>query len=133
MLILADTSCWIEFFRRHGDERIRDQLLRWLDAGRLGICGPIRAEVLRGARGPETHRIRDALAGLFYVPTLDEDWCIVAEKGQALAAKGSTVPLLDLLVAVVSVRAGAMFAHKDAHFDAIARALPLRVHSFLSP
>ncbi|MEW6753069.1 MAG: PIN domain-containing protein [Candidatus Latescibacterota bacterium] len=132
MLILPDTSCWVEYFRRQGDEAVRNQLLRWLEAGRLGICGPVRAEVLRGARRPEAVRIRDALAGLPHVPTLDEDWFTVEEKAQALAAKGCTVPLLDLLVAAVAVRAGALLAHKDAHFDAVGRVLPVRVHSFLT-
>ena len=61
MLILADTSCWIEYFRPSGDEVVRAQLLRWLTDS-LAICGPVRAEVLRGARKAEVAKIVSAFA-----------------------------------------------------------------------
>jgi len=41
------------------------------------------------------------------------------------------VPLLDLAIAVLAVRADFLLAHRDAHFRAIAVHLPLRTHSFL--
>lgn len=131
MLILPDTSCWIEYFRPRGDVAVREQMLGWLGADCLAICGVIRAEVLRGARQDQADSLRNAFAGLTHLETLDEDWRTVEEKARDLAEKDLAVPLLDLLVAVVASRAGAVLAHKDAHFDAIARELPLRLHSFL--
>ena len=71
MLILADTSCWIEFFRPCGDEAVRAQLLRWLADGLLRFAAPVRAEVLRGARKAEAPKIVNAFAALPHLPSVD--------------------------------------------------------------
>ena len=131
MLILADTSCWVEYLRPSGDGPTRDQMLAWLRADRLALCGAVRAEVLRGVRSGEAAGVDRALSGLAYLPSVDEDWLTVTGTGRALAAAGVTVPLLDLLIAALAVRVDALLAHRDAHFQAIAAHLPLRVHSFL--
>ena len=51
MLILADTSCWIEFFRPIGDEAVRAQMLVGLADG-LAICGPVPSLRLVPRRAP---------------------------------------------------------------------------------
>lgn len=131
MLILPDTSCWIEFFRPRGDALVRSQLLNWLAADYLAICGPVRAEVLRGARKTEAPRITDAFAALPYLETADGDWSTVEQKARSLADEGHNMPLLDLLIAALACRHGAVLAHKDAHFQTIAQMLPVHLHSFL--
>ena len=131
MLILPDTSCWIEFFRPRGDAVVRSQLLLWLGTDSLSICGPVRAEILRGARKKEVARIADAFAALPYLASVDEDWSTVEQKARSLAEEGRNVPLLDLLIAAVACRYGAVLAHKDLHFRIIAQVLPVRQHSFL--
>lgn len=131
MLILPDTSCWIEFFRPRGDLAVRSQLLNWIGADFLVICGPVRAEVLRGARKAEAPQIVEAFAGLRYLESSEDDWLMVEEKARTLADCGHNVPLLDLLIAVIAHRGGAILAHKDAHFHTIAKVLPVRLHDFL--
>ena len=116
MLILPDTSCWIEFFRPRGEQTVRAQLLNWLGADFLGICGPVRAEVLRGARKTEAPQILEALSGLHHLETLEDDWSTVEQKARTLADGGYNVPLLDLLIAAIAHRGNAVLAHKDAHF-----------------
>ena len=131
MLILADTSCWIEFFRPYGDEAVRTQLLGWLADG-LAICGPVRAEVLRGARKAEAPKIVSAFAALPYLSSVDGDWLTAEQKTRSLADKGYNVPLLDVFIAAIALRHGAVLAHRDAHFQTIEQVLPLRTHNFLS-
>ena len=131
MLILADTSCWIEYFRPSGDEVVRAQLLRWLTDS-LAICGPVRAEVLRGARKAEVAKIVSAFAALPYLSSVDGDWLTAEQKARSLADKGDNVPLLDVFIAAIAIRHDAVLAHKDAHFQTIAQVLPLRTHNFLS-
>ena len=131
MLILADTSCWIEFFRPDGDEAVRAQLLRWL-ADDLAICGPVRAEVLRGVRKEDAAKIASAFAALPHLSSVDDDWLMAEQNVQLLADKGYNVPLLDVFIAAIALRHGAVLAHKDAHFQAIAQVLPLRTHNFLA-
>ena len=115
MLILADTSCWIEYFRPSGDEVVRAQLLRWLTDS-LAICGPVRAEVLRGARKAEVAKIVSAFAALPYLSSVDGDWLTAEQKARSLADKGDNVPLLDVFIAAIAIRHDAVLAHKDASF-----------------
>ena len=131
MLILADTSCWIEFFRPYGDEAVRAQLMRWL-ADSLAICGPVRAEVLRGARKAEAPKIVSAFAALPHLSSVDDDWLTTEQKARALADKGYNVPLLDVFIAAIALRHDAVLAHKDAHFQTIAQVMPLRTYDFLA-
>lgn len=133
MLILPDTSCWIEFFRPRGDQAVRSQLLNWLGADYLVICGPVRAEVLRGARKTEAPQIVEAFAGLRHLESVEKDWSTVEQKARDLADCVHNVPLLDLLIAAVAHRRGVVLAHKDAHFHTIAQVLPVRLHNFLEP
>lgn len=131
MLILPDTSCWIEFFRPRGEAAVREQMQRWLAADRLAVCSPVRAEVLRGARRTEASRIADALAALVHLDTLERDWTTVEVAARSMADLGRNVPLLDLLIAAIASRHDVVLAHRDAHFRAMADALTLRTHDFL--
>ena len=131
MLILPDTSCWIEFFRPRGETAVRERMRRWLAADRLAVCGPVRAEVLRGARRTEASRIADALAALVHLDTLERDWTTVEAAARSMADLRN-VPLLDLLIAAIASRHDVVLAHRDAHFRAMADALTLRTHDFLS-
>ena len=131
MLILPDTSCWIEFFRPRGEAAVREQMQRWLAADCLAVCSPVRAEVLRGARRTEASRIADALAALVHLDTLERDWTTVELAARSMADLGRNVPLLDLLIAAIASRHDVVLAHRDAHFRAMADALTLRTHDFL--
>jgi predicted nucleic acid-binding protein len=97
----------------------------------VALCGPVLAEVLRGARKAEAQKIRRTFSALHYLETVDQDWKAVSEKAHALTEKGYSVPLIDLLIAVVAVRTGATVAHKDNHFQVIQKLLPVSTHSFL--
>ena len=131
MLILADTSCWIEFFPPDGDEAVRAQLLRWLADG-LAICGPVRTEVLRGVRKEDAAKIVSAFAALPHLSSVDGDWLRAEQNTRALVDKGCNVPLVDVFIAAIALRHNAVLAHKDEHFQAIAQVLPLRTHNFLA-
>ena len=133
MLILPDTSCWIEFFRPGGYQTIRSEMLIWLKEDRLAVCGPVRAEILRGARKAEASRIADLLGALVHLDSEERDWLTVATHARALADNGKTVPLLDLLIASIAERHGVVLAHRDAHFRTIAQVLPVRTNDFTQP
>lgn len=132
MKVLADTSCWIEFFRPRGDVQVRSQMLRWLAVDALVSCGPVRAEIARGVRQSEAPRVTAAFEALPHLQAEDADWHAVETRVRQLAAAGRTVPLLDLYVAVLAHRNEAVLAHKDAHFRAIAEVLPLQQHDFIA-
>ena len=103
----------------------------WLAADSIAVCGPVRAEVLRGARRTEASRIADALAALVHLDTIERDWTAVEEAARSMADVGRNLPLLDLLIAAIACRHDVILAHRDAHFRAMESALPLRTHDFL--
>jgi predicted nucleic acid-binding protein len=131
VLILVDTSCWIEFFRPTGSRKIRDEIRYWLAADQVALCGPVLAEILRGARKAEAEKIKRTFSALHYLETLDSDWKTVSEKAEALSEKGHRVPLSDILITVIAARTGVTVAHNDKHFRAIQKLLPVSTQSFV--
>lgn len=128
MLILVDSSCWIEFFRPRGNAYAQDTIRRWILDDQVVLCGPVRAEVLRGARKNEVKKIDETFAALRYLTTADTDWTEVAEKAQLLAGKGQHVPLIDLLIAIIAQRHGVAVAHADSHFSTIKKLVSVEMH-----
>lgn len=47
-MVLIDTSAWIEFLRRGGDERVADEVGRLLDEAEAATCGVVEMELLQG-------------------------------------------------------------------------------------
>jgi predicted nucleic acid-binding protein len=115
---LADTSAW---------NRSAAAVDRWaelLAADDVGICPPVRLELLYSARGrADFDALRDELAGLPEFP-LDERAVSLAERAQAAlagVAQHRGPKPMDLLVAAIAESGQAIVLHYDRHFDAIAR------------
>jgi len=131
-VILADTSAWIEFFRR--SEKPADLALTHLleEGTELGTSEVVVMEVLAGARSEHDRaRMRSLLMTL---PLLTlrglADFEEAALIYRACRSAGETVrTLTDCLIAVPAIRAGAQVLHNDADFDAIARHTPLQIYS----
>lgn len=130
-MILVDSSCWVEALRPNGDQVVRDTVDAWLTEGRVAICAPVFAEVLRGIRKPDVRKVRRTLESLHYLETLDQDWREVIRCARALSDRAQHVPLVDLAVALVTYRNGAELAHCDRHFDQIAKVVPVRLRDLL--
>jgi predicted nucleic acid-binding protein len=91
-----------------------------LDADRVGLVGPIVAEVLLGfRRKDQADWVASRLRMAHYVEASWDDWREAANLGRDLAAKGNKVPLTDLLVAVVARRCHTWVFTTDPHFDLI--------------
>lgn len=130
VVILADTSAWIEYLRGTGssvDLRL-DQLLRD-DAG-LAVTEVVAMELLAARR---TNRQRRDLRRLIYRLALLPVGGIVTYEVAAMIhracrARGETIrKMTDCLIAAVAIREGAEVLHHDRDFDAIARHTPLRL------
>ena len=121
MTVLVDTSVWIDYFR--GTEPVAAELSRMLADEPPVICGPILAELVAGT--PSAHRedVWLALAGLPFVELGRDDWTRAGEVAHALRTGGSGVPLLDILIAVAAVSAGAVLWTRDTDFERIREVL----------
>jgi len=123
--ILVDSSVWIHFFRsrQSGEARALDALLA---AGPVATCGPVRAEVVSGARSAaEFQRLQSLFDALIELPAPADLWQRITLHRFTLARRGSQVTLIDLMIAVIVHDAGALLWTRDEDFNAIAKVLPL--------
>jgi predicted nucleic acid-binding protein len=133
-LYLLDTSAWIPLLRRSPREvRLANRAGLLIQSDQVAATGPVRLEVLRGARD-EAHlaQLRDLLASLQQLPTTEETWDDAAVLGVRLRRAGLVTQFSDLLIAAVAIRAGATVLHRDRDFDLMAQHAPLRVESYVS-
>jgi len=131
-LYLVDTSVWLEVLPARGSSELRQHVDALLAADVVATTGMVRLELLGGARTEiEYRRLGELLSALHALP-LDEERCDEAARlGFQLRHRGITVPFTDLLIAAVTIQAGAILVHRDRHFDLMADHLPLDVESHL--
>ena len=129
-MILPDSSAWIEYLRASGSpvHQAMRELVR--NPSRLAVTEPVVMEVLAGSRSDQqlaTHR--GALLDLRLLP-IDglagfEEAALIFRRCRS---EGETLrSLVDCMVAVPALRAGASVLHQGRDFDAIARHTDLRV------
>ena len=129
-MILVDSSAWIDLLR--ATERPADRTLQRLlaEGAELAVTEPVVMEVLAGAHSPrEEEAVRGQLAGFSFLSVGGiESYEHTAEIFRVCRSRGDTVRrLLDCLIAVPAIRAGAAVLHSDRDFDLIARHTPLEV------
>jgi predicted nucleic acid-binding protein len=126
LVVLVDTSVWIEVFRRPS----RITLERAVDFDDVVTCLPVVQEVLQGFRDEAAFaRARVALESL---PTVDDPmprelFVQAAELYRAGRRAGLTVRSgVDCLIAASAIRHQLEVLHHDRDYDAIARISTLR-------
>jgi predicted nucleic acid-binding protein len=123
MVILVDTSVWIDYLRRSGS-RADTELTRMIeDDEELRRTEPVVMELLAGPTDEFTARriasTIDALDPLHVDPLVD--FREAAAIFRAVRRSGRTVrSKVDCLIAAIAIRHGATLLHKDADFDVIA-------------
>jgi predicted nucleic acid-binding protein len=128
-VILIDTSAWVEFLRDTGTP-VCDEVDRLLVA-EVATCGPVRMEVLAGARD-DAHldALRGLLARATTLPTEPVDYEMAASLFRTCRRRGETVPrIVDCLIAAVAHRHGAPILHADADFEVLARHTGVPLHA----
>ena len=129
-MIVVDTSAWVELLRETGSPVDRT-LRRFLqDQAELAVTEAILLEVLSGARSEEHAReLRETLLGF---PMLElaglPGFEAAAELYRACRRAGETLrSLLDCLIAVPAIAAGATLLQADEDYERLARHTPLRL------
>jgi predicted nucleic acid-binding protein len=129
-VIVADTSAWVEYFRRTGssvDRRLTELLTTRPDD--VAVTEIVVGEMLAGATGKETLSLRASLLSFQVLPLLGmRDFLLAAALLRRCRDRGEPVRrLADCLVAVPALRAGATLLHADRDFERLARHTPLRL------
>lgn len=119
-MILADTSVVIDLLRSR-DRRLLDIAIDQQAA----ICGVTRAEVLHGARDANHRAKLLRTLDLFQaVPIPDALWDQVGDALATLRAAGLSMPLADVVIAVVAITRNIELWTHDKHFADIQKAMP---------
>lgn len=130
MVILVDTSVWVEHLRR---TRSRAHLafvsLATDEPASIATCEPIAMELLAGPTDPFIARlIEDQLGTLEDLPLAPaQDFRAAATLARAVRRSGHTVrSLTDCLIAAIALRLDAEVWHRDADYVRIADVSDLR-------
>ena len=121
LLILIDTSIWIELLR-HSIHPLRTVVDRLIAEDRARICAAIGAELIQGATTSKDLAAAEDLAAA--VPSLestDKNWLSAGRLAQRLRHKGLTIGLLDCYLADVALFYHASILSLDKHFPLIAK------------
>ena len=95
---------------------------------RVQTGGVIVAELLQGCRSARERKpLQERLMALHYLEWGEEDWMTLGGTGSELRSKGVSVPLTDLIIALLALRHSSTILHRDRHFDLMARHLPLKL------
>jgi len=121
MMMLVDTSVWIDFFR--GKETAEtDHLAAALSADEdICICGLILAEILQGVPSPgQYRRVRKALDPLIYLPMSRDDHILAANIYRAARTKGKTIRnTMDCIIAACAISHSVPLLQADRDFITI--------------
>jgi hypothetical protein len=120
---LVDTSAWVEFLRRTGDPQVKRAVARLMEDGLTAYTCPIRFELLSGVRPEEEGDLQQALGFSHHILFEPDDWREAAALERLLRKQGVKIPRNDLFVATVAIRTGLSLLCRDAHFNAVTKAV----------
>ena len=116
-MVLVDSSVWIESLRRDGRLDVKLALESLLDEYEAAWCGPVKLEVLGGARLQDRKALEEHFSCIPYFPMTDAAWDSAKALAWRLRDKGCTVPWNDILIAALSVKAECRIYSVYKHFN----------------
>ncbi len=118
-MVLVDSSIWIEALRRDGRLDVKLALENLLEEYEAAWCGPVKLEVLGGARAQDRAKLEAQFDCIPYFPMKDESWDSAKNLAWRLRDKGCTAPWNDILIAALSLKADCRIYAMDKHFELI--------------
>lgn len=126
VVVLVDTSVWIEVFRRDGRFRLQDEV----DLEEVVTCPPVVQEVLQGFRDERAFRV--AREAMYALPIVESPLRAAVVNDavdlyrRARGAGRSVRSGVDCLIAACALRHGLLVLHRDRDFLALATVSALR-------
>ena len=116
-VVLIDTSAWIDFFRGK-QSAVTDAVQLALQLGLARLCGPVKAELLQGAKTKkEKQQLQIMFNAVENLPVDEADWETAGVSLQRLREGGVTLPLTDALIGAIANRHKAAVLTLDHHFS----------------
>ncbi len=121
-MVLVDSSVWIEALRRDGRLDVKLALESLLEEYEASWCGPVKLEVLGGARPQERKALEEQFSCIPYFPMTDAAWDAAKNLAWRLRDQGCTAPWNDILIASLSLKADCRIYATDKHFALMSQA-----------
>jgi predicted nucleic acid-binding protein len=116
-MVLVDSSIWIEALRRDGRLDVKLALENLLEEYEAAWCGPVKLEVLGGARAQDRAKLEAHFDCIPYFPMKDEAWDSAKNLAWRLRDKGCSAPWNEILIAALSLKADCRIYAMDKHFE----------------
>lgn len=114
-MVLLDSNVLIDYFRSRESD-----LAKKIDSMEVALCGPVRTELLQGARSEdETDEYLKAFGTFDNLPNDEYDWEGTGFLLQTLRQNGLRVPLADALIAFTAMKYDVPLWTRDQHFKFI--------------
>ena len=129
MILLVDTSVWIDFFAGRDTPQTRFFKDAVREGADVALTGVILAEILQGVPSDSGFaRLRKDLSPFRMLhPASDDAYVQAARLYRTGRKRGVTIrSLIDCLIAAIAMEHGATVLHKDRDYDWISRYAPLR-------
>jgi predicted nucleic acid-binding protein len=133
MRFIVDTCVWSHFLRSNRDasDPIAAEVARLARADAVQMLGPIRHELLSGARpSGRFEQLKEYLRFYSNLPLDEEDDENAANYYNLCRNHGIQGTATDLLICAVAVRYGLRIFTTDSDFDSYALHLPIALHQF---
>jgi predicted nucleic acid-binding protein len=127
-MVLVDSSVWIEAARREGSLEYKVGLEGLLEAAEAMFCGPIKLEVLGGARAEDRKRMAAYLESVPYRAMDESAWQFALECAWRLRDMGHSLPWNDILIGSLSLQLACRVYCNDQHFEAMRDVLGVRLY-----
>jgi len=119
MMVLVDTTVWIDFFSPHPAGQHVGTLEKLIkDREDICLCGVILTELLQGIRDDfEFRQTRDMLANLIFLPMDYAVYVRSAEIYRDLRRRGITIRTpVDCMIAATAIEHDVALLHNDKDF-----------------
>ena len=116
--VIVDTSIWIEYFKNTLTDI--QYIENGLSDGFVHITGPVISELLQGAKTQQDYDMLSKCIGAVpYLECCYEDWINAGRISFQLRKEGKTIPLTDIVIAIVAIRNKAQIYTLDHYFNEI--------------
>jgi predicted nucleic acid-binding protein len=128
---LIDTSAWIEYYRKDGEQKYKEDVIDALKNNTAAICGIIKIELLVHARTKNEYQLLESdFSAIHWIESESKVYDKAAEMGFRLRRKGITIPATDLIIASCAIINNSILLHYDKHFEQVKKYYPLETISF---
>ncbi len=122
---LIDTTVWVLYFK--GEKDVEDRVKSLILQDKVVTTEIIILEILRGARSQnEYNQLYDDFRALPRLQLDEATWEESYKAGFELRKTGITVPLADVLIAVLATHHACYLLHRDKHFSLMTETMKLR-------